>query len=314
MSQSDYAELQDAGLSADADFKAPLKRVSYQPGMLLGLEATRAEQEYHRRHLNRHSYWLHGSGTVAGLRISAKGDDPGDDTTQARIRLLVSPGIGVDGLGREITVQEPYCIDLGAWLTTQYQDKESDRWGALIRDGYDEGSNLLWLKVTMRYQENPSGLQPVMATDVNAGTDPVEPSRLQDGVLFELVAERPADAPAGDHPFAAHNALPAWGDDLANTLNQGERDRINAAADAEKGQLQLAARLLYALADDNEALATRESFTTTASELARTLLARVAIRLTPTRELIVNPRRVTVDNLARPFLFNAATLAQLIRK
>jgi hypothetical protein len=314
MSQSDNSELQDAGLTADADFKAPLKRVSYQPGMLLGLEATRAEQEYHRRRLNRHSYWLQGSGTVAGLRISAKGDDPGDDVTHARVRLHVSPGIGVDGLGREITVSEPYCIDLGAWLTTQYEDKENDRWGALIRDGYDETGNLLWLKVTMRYQENPSGLQPVLATDVNAGTDPVKPSRLQDSVLFELVAERPADALQGDRPFAAHNALPEWDADLANKLNQGERDQIEAASGNTQQQLQLAARLLHVLADDNEALAPREAFTTTAAELARTLLAHVAIRLTPARELIVNPRRVTVDNLVRPFIFNATTLAQLIRK
>lgn len=320
MSQSDNADLQDAGLAADAAFKDALKRVSYEPGMLLGLEATRAEQDYHRRRLNRHSYWLHGSGTVAGLRVSAKGDDPGDDTTHARTRLLVSPGIGVDGLGREISVAEPYCIDLGAWLTTQYEDTESDRWGALIRDGYEqtviegETVDLLWLKVTMRYQESPSGLQPVLGTEVNAGTDPVQPSRLQDGVLFELVAERPADAPAGDHLFAAHNALPDWDADLANKFSADERRRIETAADGTKAQLQLAARLLYALADDNEALAPRQAFTTTAAELARTLLARVAIRLTAAQELIVNPRRVSVDNLSRPFLYNAAALAQLIRK
>lgn len=313
MSQSDKAELQDAALADDADFKAALKRVNYQPGMLLGLEATQAEQAYHRRHLNRHAYWLHGSGTVAGLRVHAKGDDPGDDVTHARVRLHITPGIGVDGLGREITVHEPYCIDLGAWLTTQFEDQENDRWGALIRDGYDTNTNLLWLKVTMRYQENPSGLQPVMAVDVNAGTDPVEPSRLQDGVLFELVAERPADTPPGDHPFAAHNALPAWDDGLVARLNHSERDQINAANGAQKKQLQLAARLLHALADDNNALATRGAFTLTAAELARTLLARVAIRLTPEQALIVNPRRVAVDNLARPFLFNTATLAQLIK-
>ena len=320
MSQSDNSELQDAGLAADADFKAPLKRVSYQPGMLLGLEATRAEQEYHRRHLNRHGYWLHGSCTVAGLRINAKGDDPGDDTTHALVRLHVSPGIGLDGLGREITVSEPYCIDLGAWLTSQFEDTENDSWGALIRDGYEqaiidsETVDLLWLKVTMRYQENPSGLQPVLATDVNASTDAVKPSRLQDCVLFELVAERPADAATGDHPFAAHNALPTWDTDLANRLSQGERDLIDAASSSEKEQLQLAARLLYTLGDDNNALVPRQELTITAAELARTLLARVAIRLTAARELIVNPRRVSVNNLVRPFIFNATTLAQLIRK
>jgi len=314
MSQPDNAELQDSGLIADGNFQEALKRVSYQPGMLLGLEATRAEQEYHRRHLNRHSYWLHGSGTVAGLRVTAKGDDPGDDTTHALVRLHISPGIGVDGLGREVSVFEPYCIDLGAWLTTQYENTEDDLWGALIRDGYDETDNLLWLKVTMRYQDNPSGLQPVLATDINASTDAVKPSRLQDAVLFELVAEHPDSALTGDHLFASHNALPAWDTSLANQLNPSERDQIESATGAAKEQLQLGAQLLYALADDNEALATRESFTLSAAELARTLLARVAIRLTPARELIINPRRVTVDNLVRPFLFNATTLAQLIRK
>ena len=314
-SGTDNADLQDAGLGADADFATALKRVSFEPGMLLGIEATRAEQEYHRRHLNRHGYWLHGSGTVVGLRVYSQGDDPGDDTSTARVRLHITPGIGVDNLGREITVYEPYCIDLGAWLTTQYQNQDTanDRWGALIRDGYEAATNLLWLKVSMRYRESPSGLQPVMATDVNAGTDPVMPSRLQDGVLFELVAERPADAAPGAHPFAAHNALPEWNDDLAAKLDPAERDQIGAATGNAQKQLQLAARLLYALADDNAALATREAFTISAGELARTLLARVAIRLTPAQELIVNPRRVAVDNLARPFVFNAAALAQLIK-
>ena len=58
--------------------------------------------------------------------------------------------------------------------------------------------------------------------------------------------------------------------------------------------------------------------------LARTLLARIAIRLTPPAPgseseaelgpgLVVNPRRIEVDNLVRPFLFNAAALARLIR-
>ena len=99
---------------------------------------------------------------MVGLRVDAKGDDPGDDTSQVLVRLVVSPGIGVDGLGREVSVFEPYCINLAAWLTTQQADE--DAWGALIRDGYDDTTKLLWLKVTMRYQDCPSGLQPVMAT------------------------------------------------------------------------------------------------------------------------------------------------------
>lgn len=313
MSLSDTAELRDAGLAADADLQHALQRVSYQAGMLLGLEATQAEQDYHRRRQNRHNYWLHGSGTVAGLRVSTHAIDPGNDVDRARVQLIISPGVGVDGLGREVSVQEPYCIDLGAWLTTQYEDEATDSWGALVRQGLDTTSNQLWLKVTMRYQDCPSGLQPALATGVNAGTDAVRPSRLKDGVLYELVAERP-EAGGGLHPFAAHNALPEWSDALAGRLQPGERQQIDDASGADQRQLQLAARLLHAVADDSAALATRNPYTTTAAELARTLLARVAIQLTPERKLIVNPRRVTVDNLARPFLLNATLLAQLLRQ
>ena len=313
MSQSDNIRFQDAGLNDDADFKTALKRVSYQPGMLLGLNATQAEQDYHRRRFNRHNYWLHGSGTVAGLRVVAKGRDPGNDTTHSRVQLHITPGIGVDGLGRDVTVHEPYCIDLGAWLTARYNDEENNGWGALIRDGFDAVNNLLWLKITMRFQENVSGLQPVMATDINAGTDPVMPSRLQDGVLFELTAERPPQSDAPSQPFAAHAPLPQWNDEFAAKLTDAERDQIGAATGNAQEQLQLAARLLYALPDDSEALATREFFTVQAAELARTLLARIAIRLNPGPELIINPRRVAVDNLARTFLLNAATLTHLIK-
>lgn len=300
----------DQSLVPDSAFEQPLARVSYQPGMLLGLEATRSEQDYHRRRLNRHAYWLHGSGTVCGLRVQARGDDPGNEDDPALVRLFVSPGIGVDGLGREVTLAEPHCIDLSAWLTTQYGEEEL--WGALIRDGFDDAANTLWLKVTVRYQDCPSGLQPVLATDINAGTDPVKPSRIKDGALLELVPERPADA-AGAHSFAAHNGLPDLDELKADKLGPSEKQRLQDAAGVALDQLELGAQLLYALSDDNHALEPRDTGLDAASDLARTLLARVSIRLAADRSLIVNPRRIEVDNLARPFLFNAELLARLAR-
>lgn len=311
MSPSDNSQYVDASLVPDADFDDALRRVSYQPGMLLGLEATRSEQDFHRRRLTRHGYWLHGSGTVAGLRVSLAADDPGDDMTQVRARLLVSPGIGVDGLGREVTVGEPYWIDLGAWLSTQYSD--ADAWGALVRDGLDAERNILWLTVTMRYQDVPSGLQPVMATDVNAGTDPVEPSRIKDSVCLELIAELPGVPQIWPHPFAAHNGLPDYAS-LADKLGPGERALLEGASGQTRRQLELGARLLFALGEDGHALETRQKATITAAELARTMLARIAVQLTEDRQLIVNPNRIDVDNLSRPFLFNAATLARLVRE
>jgi hypothetical protein len=303
----------DVSLAGDGRFEEALRRVSYEPGMLLGLEATRAEQDYHRRRATRHGYWMHGAGTVAGLRVSLRADDPGNDTDDVRVRLVVSPGVGVDGLGREVSVAEPYCVDLGAWLTAQHEDEPS--WGALIRDGYAEPDNLLWLKVTMRYQDCNSGLQPVLATELNAGTDPVQPSRVADCVLFELVAERPGDVPAEEHLFAAHARIKPYAEIEAN-LGGRERAQVDAAAGPARAQLELGARLLHSLGDDNQSLVARQAFLTDPAQLARTLLARLAIRLTPPAPepgLVVNPRRIEVDNLVRPFLFNAAVLARLIR-
>lgn len=306
MSQPDERLLRDASLGSDARFDEPLARVHHAPGMLLGIEATRSEQAYHRRRVTRHGYWLHGSGTVVGLRVSAKGDDPGNDTTRSKVRLLISPGIAVDGLGREVSVHEPYCLDLGTWL--DQAAAEPARWSALLTEGrVDEH---LWLKVTLRYQDRPSGLQPVMATEVNAGTDPVQPSRIQDGVLFEILPEHPSEAE--ETPFPSHAALQSYAT-LESRLGAREKARINAAAETSRLQLQMGARLLHALGDDNQALSATRLASLKAEDLARTLLARVAVRLGPGHTLLVNPRRVEVDNLARPFLFNPDILARLLR-
>jgi hypothetical protein len=165
----------------------------------------------------------------------------------------------------------------------------------------------------MRYQDVPSGLQPVMATDVNAGTDPVEPSRIKDGVCLELLAERPEVPQAWPHPFVAHNGLPDY-TGLTDRLSKSERDLLEGSSGQTRRQLELGARLLYVLGDDGHALETRQKATITAAELARTMLARIAVQLTKDRQLIVDPRRIEVDNLSRPFLFNAATLARLVRE
>lgn len=307
----------DQSLVPDSEFEQPLARVAYQPGMLLGLEATRSEQDYHRRRLNRHAYWMHGSGTVCGLRVYTRAAalPAADRTTEVLIHLFVTGGIAIDGLGREVSVGEPHCIDLKAWLSSQYADEKS--WGTLIRDGYDGADNTLWLKVALRYQDCQSGLQPVLATDINAGTDPVKPSRIKDNALLELIAERPADADS-ERPFDAHNGLPALAGLISDKLNPLEKDRLQTATGTAKAQLELGARLLYALSDDNHALEARDQGADAAARMARILLARIRIELDIGADakprLIVNPNRIAVDNLARNFLFNADLLAQLARQ
>ena len=53
MSNNDSQRFDQISLESDSNFAAPLRRVSFQAGMLLGVEATQSEQDYHRRRLVR---------------------------------------------------------------------------------------------------------------------------------------------------------------------------------------------------------------------------------------------------------------------
>ena len=224
----------------------------------------------------------------------------------------MSPGIGVDGLGRELGVAEPYCVDLGAWLTTQHEEPE--RWNALIRDGYAADDNLLWLKVTMRYQDcAASGLQPVLATELNAGTDPVQPSRVADCVLFELVAERPTTLrPRSTSLPPTRASAPTTRSRTSWASANAPRSRPPPAA---RARLELGARLLHSLGDDNRALVApglpdRPGRTRSHPARAHCDPPRAArARSRPDRQSAPNRDRQP----RAPFLFNAVALARLIR-
>lgn len=301
---SNFAEDTDT-LQADASFDKPLRRVAYEAGMLLGLEATRDEQSYHRHRLNRHQYWLNGSGTLAGMRVAI---DPPTTSHVGPIKtsLTVSPGIGVDGLGREVLIHEAYSINLGDWLKAQTD--------TLLQDGYDEIGKILWLKVTVRYQEVPVGLQPVLARKLNLSTDAVQPSRTADSILLELTTEIPLLEEAHFHPWAAHPAV----SDTPTGLTTTESDYLATVSNpAAHAQLQLHARLLGAL--DDSGMSTQLA-ADQLEEGARILLARIAIPMADLNTIInatenqevVTPNTIKVNNLVRPFIVTASQVAYVL--
>ncbi len=306
--------MQDQSLISDGKFEQPLKRVVFEPGMLLGVEATTSEQDYHRRRLVRHQYWLHGYGTVAGLVVSLQAEEPENIDQHILTKLIVSPGIAIDGLGREVSSYEPYCINLQDWLEA-HSDK--DRIWQVANGGFDGSDNSLWLKICFRYQEQPSGLQPVMATQINAGTDPVQPSRLKDCLLLELIPEKPlfedaAFAPWGPPAYLdplqgghVHGQVPAV---PSAPLNPVEQTYLTAQDNAE-GLLSLNAAMLHALGTDKNAL----QMQATEAEAARTLLARIRIQLNPDRKVVSNPQRMQINNLLRPFVTTPQQLLSLHR-
>jgi hypothetical protein len=292
-----------ATLKQDATLAAPLRRVSYEAGMMLGLEATRDEQAYHRRRLNRHQYWFDGYGTLAGMRVSMSPETHANRNDVVLVRLMVSPGIGIDGLGREVLLHETYCIDLGQWLAAQGETQ--------LRGGYDDAGDALWLAVYIRQRDCPVAQQPVLARKLNLSTDAVQPSRIADSVLLELVPELPPEeAEPRFQPWACHRqvteSLPTLS--AAEQVTLQEVTTENAAAGA---QLALGARLLHALNADGVSVKNlNEQF----EAGARLLLARVSIEVTDLNAVVINPRRISINNLVRPFLVSASQLAWLARQ
>ncbi|MFA7618131.1 MAG: hypothetical protein WC012_03690 [Thiohalomonadaceae bacterium] len=286
-------------LEQDATLAEPLRRVAYEAGMMLGLEATRDEQAYHRRRLNRHHYWLQGHGTLAGMRVSMESLANPDDSVA--VRLLVGPGIGIDGLGREVLIHETYCVDLGRWLAAQSEED--------LREGYDDAADKLWLKVCVRQKDCPVAQQPVLARKLNLSTDAVQPSRTADGVMLELIPELPpGDDEEGYRPWANHPPVA----DVLPTLTDAEQATLAALAaeSPARAQLELHARLLHALDGGIDTREVNDQF----ERGARLLLARIAIETTDVNALVVNPERIEINNLARPFLVSASQLAWLARQ
>lgn len=85
-------------------------RLHYATGAMLDREDFLAEQIYHRGRMARALASLHGSGTVAGLRVSVR---PLGETEEL---LEVEPGLAVDRRGRLVEVPRAACLRLGRWM------------------------------------------------------------------------------------------------------------------------------------------------------------------------------------------------------
>lgn len=86
----------------------------YHFGMLLGVADFETDQAYHRGKAWLHNAWLHGSGVVWGLDVEIRPEAN---------EVVVSPGLAIDGHGRELSVCEPMCVDLGAWFAQRRPDE-----------------------------------------------------------------------------------------------------------------------------------------------------------------------------------------------
>ena len=277
----------------------PLERVNYTAGMMLSLEAINAEQRYHRQRVNRLQYWFHGAGTLLGLAVKQVAPvtaPAGDDQS---LRLVVSPGIAIDGLGRELLCHEPYCVNLRDWLEAQ---KASD--SAFLQHALNADKSAIQLSVTIRYQAASSGLQPVLARTINGGIDPVQPSRAKDALLLEIL---PGALPSAKVPFprAGLAQVPVDTQALDKWLSQTEQEHIAGLTSDRERQLALQQlQLLYGVDSKVDALELEGQY----QSLARVLLAVIKIPLRPPKvgqpliSPILHPAEVRINNLIRSFI------------
>jgi hypothetical protein len=304
-------------LRLDSDRASPLARVHFAEGMLLGIEATNAEQEFHRRRLVRHQHWLHGSGTIVGLAVSLEQHElnpPDVPGKQIRLDVHVAPGVAVDGLGREVQCAESYCIDLVEWLVAQGDDPKAgafgvdgifrlDDWLMPAAPGLAKvlKSGVLNLRVTARQEACPRGLQPVFAHRLNDSTDAVDASRIGDGVELELLPdETPSEDFRGRPRRWADVDVPGDGS-LDPLLTAAETAHLAGLSASDRNAMRRRARLLYAAGAGLPSGGGAGTLPATLAATARTLLARISIPVPDPASVVLDPAAILVDNLVRPF-------------
>lgn len=323
MSQYTAENALSESIELDAQVAQPLERVNYTAGMMLSLPAINAEQRYHRQRVNRLQYWFQGAGTLLGLAVKQVAPVTAEAGEDQSLRLVVSPGIAIDGLGRELLCHEPYCVNLRDWLEAQ---KASD--SAFLQNALTLDKNAIQLSVTIRYQAASSGLQPVLARTINGGIDPVQPSRVKDALLLEILPlsnqvrfpteladedELPPEdeLPAADEPPATSSAfrraglkqVPLNTSAPESWLSKTEQLHITQLESEEERQLaRLQLQLLYGPRSEVGALELEGEY----EELARVLLAVIEIplrtALLPAVSPVLHPASIRINNLIRPFI------------
>lgn len=176
----------------------PPDRPHYALGTLLDAEDFVAEQTYHRGRLARALAYLHGSGTLAGLKVTVERPEEGERGAEDGERVTVAPGLAVDRLGRLIEVPRPACIRLGRWLRGK---EASRRAAAFVEESPGAPRGHLLVDVFVRFVLCERGKTPAFASGPFDALDAVAPSRLRDGYELSLHLREDPDARLPGDPW-----------------------------------------------------------------------------------------------------------------
>lgn len=282
-------------------------RVHYALGVLLDAGDFIAEQTYHRGRLARALAYLHGPGTVAGLRVVHYSPEDKDPITNGEISVW--GGMAIDPLGRLIEVPSDACIRVKQWYESYDPDKlfkrsarpvlgsdhqvEIDGYNVTLSDLPEDG---VVADLFLRFCVCERGKTPAFAAGPFDATDAVMPSRLRDGYELRLV-------PRAEKRFARTAQTQDWTQQYATDAPNALRDLI---LDAWRGN-----RKETIAGIDREEFLPPELLPE--KDKAWVFLARVVIGVEAETLEGGRPKRtgtVVVDNHIRRFCFPPAALAQ----
>lgn len=186
-------------------------RLHYATGELLGADDFRDEQTYHRRQLARALLHLHGSGTIAGLRVVHR-HRPGSDSATDEVEIEVRPGLALDHAGRLVEVPREACLRLRRWYEfiaartpSSTELDAGDLREAWRADATVTAGGVVVADVFLAFHQCPRGYTPAFASGPFDALDASQPSRVRDSYELSLVlrTETDADLPVASDPWSS---------------------------------------------------------------------------------------------------------------
>ncbi|PYP59216.1 MAG: hypothetical protein DMD40_03780 [Gemmatimonadetes bacterium] len=276
-------------------------RVYYATGTMLGAEDFTAEQIYHRFQLARALAYLHGAGTVAGLRVV---HEPAAGGQPERIR--VRPGLAIDRLGRLVEVPRSWCIRLGEWYKSETADQLAAAFHEEVEIPVSDDSadppaaspttvDGVIADVFLQFTACTRGLTPAFQAGPYDALDAVAPSRVRDGFALTLVLR--------DDPNPLVPLPPTT--DVAEIGNVEDRARAARKAVLNSWRNgtdpQASGRLTWEREHKRQGQ--------DATDPAALFLARIVIPANPGPPVTRRDEPVAIDNYSRQFVRGTPTLA-----